>query len=243
MTDAAPAERARQHYHALNAAGWSLRAIAAHAGVSSTEVSRFIRHGTETPHVTAGILGIQAGTIPTRTTATTTSPNAVPFVSRVGTVRRIQALLRMGWTHAEQRRRSGKDTAQLISQQGRWVTRTTHDEIAALYRDLSHRRGPSTRTAARAERLGYVSPAEWNDIDHDEAPEALDHADLDDVDPILVERFVDNPTRTQASQLQRAERDAVVDAWLASGRPWNELERITGWKHGRYGTTTRREAS
>lgn len=161
---------AMAHFHTLTAAGWSLRAIAAHAEIALSDLSRFVRGEADLPHVVHRILQVDPDTIPTRTTPGKPGVQAEPFVSRIGTVRRIQALLYMGWTHADMQARSGLKTTCLLSQQGRWVTRSTHDRTAELYRALSHILGPSDATRARARKRGYAGPADWDNIDLDEAP-------------------------------------------------------------------------
>lgn len=165
-------ERARLHLLTLTAAGWSLRAIAGATGVPATVLSRY-RRGLEQHRydVPVKVLAVDATAIPRTPSKGTTEP----FVSRVGTVRRIQALLAMGWRHQDINERLGavrtNRSALLLAQQGRWVTRSTHDRVAAIYRELANRRGPSERTRARARKLGYATPAQWDDIDRDEAPE------------------------------------------------------------------------
>lgn len=160
------------HLASLDAAGWSLRAVSGATGIPATVLSRY-RTGLDRDRydVPTKVLKLDPGSIPSIPSRGTTEP----FVSRVGTVRRIQALLAMGWRHQDINERLGavraNRSALLLAQQGRWVTRTTHDKIAAIYRDLSHRRGPSEHTRARALRLGYATPAQWDDIDRDEAPE------------------------------------------------------------------------
>lgn len=162
------AARARTHIDTLLGAGWSVRSIGAASGVPASTVSR-LRLGkqqTARPETILAVLRVR-----TDTQATETNHDGEPFVSRVGTVRRIQALLYMGWRHEDLSARTGLRTACLLSQQGRWVTRTTHDVMASLYRELSHVPGPSEATRGRARRLGYVGPAAWDDIDHDLEPE------------------------------------------------------------------------
>jgi lambda repressor-like predicted transcriptional regulator len=171
LTDSTPV---RLHLDTLRGAGWSLRSIAATAGISTTTASYLVNGQPTVKHsVATAILGVDPNQVPIRASKQTTEP----FVSRVGTTRRIQALLFMGWTHVEMTARSGVRTAALLHQQGRWVTRSTHDKVATLYRDLSHRPGPSERTRTRARNRGYLGPASWDDIDLDEAPE-LDEGDV-----------------------------------------------------------------
>lgn len=213
----------RNHIASLRAAGWSLRAIAGTAGLSSSTVSNLARTVTPTcaPDTAARILAINADTIPATSAGTTD-----PFVARVGTTRRLQALLAIGWTHQTMREHSGLQTASLLHQKGNWVTRSTHDTVAAMYRDLTARPGPSPRTAARARRLGYASPLSWHDIDHDEAPEHDDHEDSNAyLDEVAIQRRMNGD---QAVPLTKAEQAALIHAWAATGRTAAECERVTG---------------
>lgn len=169
--------QARNHFHTLSAAGWSLRAIAAHANVSSSDLSRFIRHHADVPHVAVRLMKVDPATLPSRTTPPA-GRGAEPNVSRVGTVRRLRALQVMGWSAAEIGTRIGKPEAWVhnkLNQQGRWVRRSTHDLVAGVYRQLSHQRGPSEKVRGLALARGYAGPADWDDIDTDEAPAKPEH--------------------------------------------------------------------
>lgn len=169
--------RARSHFHTLSAAGWSLRAVAAHAGVAASDVSRFMRDGVDMPHVAYGLMKIDPSTLPERTTAHS-GRDAEPFVSRIGTTRRLRALQVMGWPAGEIGARIGKPERWVhnkLNQQGRWVRRSTHDLVAKVYREMSHLRGPSAKTRTIALARGYAGPADWDDIDTDEAPAKPDY--------------------------------------------------------------------
>lgn len=133
--------------------------------LTDAQLDQIVAARRATPEATR-ILAIPVDALPERPSAQTREP----FVSRVGTVRRIQALIFMGWPHRELSTRSGLRTHPLLSQQGRWVTRTTHDKIAALYDELAMVPGPSLHSRGWARRLGYVGPLAWDDIDHDLAP-------------------------------------------------------------------------
>lgn len=167
---------ARNHFHSLRGAGWSIRSIAAHAEVSPSELYRYL-DGRDLPHVERGLLAIEPGTLATRTTRARTV-NPEPFVPRVGTIRRLRALMVLGWPSCEINVRlhalgiTDKRAAEnLVNQPGRWVTRSRHDAVAAVYRALCTQPGPSARTRSRALAKGYAGPMDWDDIDHDEAPE------------------------------------------------------------------------
>lgn len=169
-TDARPVQ---MHLATLLGHGMSLRSIAGQAHLSAAAVSRLnrgeqprIRHATA-----AAILAVQPGI------AERSYGRFGPFVPRVGTTRHIQALLAIGWTHVALTSVCGHRTACLLHQQGRWVTRGTHDDIAAMYRRLCHRPGPSQRSRNRAARMGYLPPVCWDDIDLDAEPDYGDEKD------------------------------------------------------------------
>lgn len=220
----------RLHVATLEGAGWSRRAIAGASGVSPTAICR-IAAGQQTvrKHVAAAILAVSPDALPSTPSRGITEP----FVPKVGAVRRIQALLALGWPHAELSTRCGMRTATVLRQQGRWVTRSTHDAIAAVYRDLSAKPGPSPITRRRAERLGYLTPIAWHDIDHDLEPDAHDDAGTDDqVDEAVVLRILGG----DVLPANLAERRAVVARWPSTGRSLNDLAALTGWKPERYRT-------
>lgn len=91
-----------------------------------------------------------------------------------GTRRRIQALARMGWPARDVARLLGISQQALhesIAPDRQEVTRARHDAVAALYDTIAYRRGPSARVAKMAENRGWASPAAWDDIDTDPAPQ------------------------------------------------------------------------
>lgn len=219
----------RLHLAALEGAGWSRRSIAAAAGISATAVCR-IANGQPTVRraFAQAVLAVDPAAGPPRKASNGT---AQPFVPRVGTVRRIQALLALGWPHTELIARCGVRTTTLLSQQGRWVTRASHDAVAAVYRDLAATPGPSAITRRRAAALGYHSPAAWDDIDLDAEPDTDEHAAPDhDVDEAVVLRILDGHVVPATT----AERREVVARWTTTGRSINDLARLTGWKPERY---------
>lgn len=224
-TDAA---NARAHIATLEGKGWSRRAIAAEARVSKDLVTKIANGQPKVrPATERRILAIDPRTIPHRPSERTVAP----FVPKIGTIRRIQALLAMGWPHHEMQRRSGIATTSVIRNNSLWVTRATYDAIATLYRELSQQAGPSPHTRGQALRLGYHSPADWDDIDNDLTPdiEAVPR-DQSDVDENVVYRLLAG----ELVPATTAERREVVARWHTTGRPFNDLARLTGWKVERY---------
>ncbi len=170
LVDPAPV---RHHVHALQAQGMSACGIAAAAGVSKVVVCRIAK-----PEHTARVQSRVATAI-----LAVTGPldvldaDAVPeaFVPRWHAVRRIEALLALGWRHCDLRAESGVLTAVVLHQAGRWVTAPTHAAVCDAYERLCMTPGPSQRTRDRAARAGYLPPLAWDGIDDaDEWPTLRD---------------------------------------------------------------------
>lgn len=83
-------------------------------------------------------------------------------VPALGTMRRLQALQRIGYTRADLKRRLQ------MNYPGSWqplVHEHKAARVAALYRELSRKPGPSAQARERARAAGWPSPAAWDDID------------------------------------------------------------------------------
>lgn len=172
-------------------------------------------------------------------------PRAVPAV---GAQRRLQALMVMGWTSTEIAAAAGMGTRdrvlQVMNGQGgkpcQWITRSTHDQVVAVFDSLSSVQPELTwvrrRTRNIATRKGYLPPAAWDDIDNDPEPPSSEPVDVDEV---LVERIL-RGERLAATPAEKAE---VVRLWLASGRPLKQLEKQTGWNGHRERIRATREVA
>lgn len=220
----------RDHVATLLAAGWSLNSIAAVAGVAATSISKIHRGEQPSCRATlrAKVLAVDPDQLADRTTDA-----SEPFVARTGTVRRIQALMYLGWTAAAMREHCGMNTHNLVNQEGRWVTRSTHDAVAAMYRELCTRPGPSVHAAGRAKKRGYVGPLAWHNIDRDATPYAGLDGELEDdyLDEPAIERRM---AGDRSIRLTKAEAADLVRRWHAAGRSLNDCERVTGinpWRH------------
>lgn len=221
----------REHLGRLFAAGWSLNSVAGVSGVPASTLSKVHRREQLTirPGSILKVLAVNPDAVADRTNI----DGREPFVSKVGVVRRIQALLYLGWTHEAMRAHSGLRTAVVMHQKGEWVTRSTYDVVAAMYRDLCTRPGPSTATAARAKRLGYVGPLAWHNIDRDATPYAGLDGELEDdyLDEPAIERRM---AGDRTIRLTKTEAADLVRRWAAAGRSLNDCERVTGinpWRH------------
>lgn len=224
-----PDDGVRMHIASLVGAGMSIRSVAAEADTSPSVVSRI--HQGKALRVNRLIAG-RITSVQAKVARKASAGTSEPFVPKVGAVRRIQALLALGWTHAHQTEAAGVRTALVMHQQGRWITLSTHDKIAATYADLSQRQGPSARTRGRALKLGYLTPIAWDDIDLDGTPDnADDDQDIDELDEVAVQRALNGDRNVR---LTTDERREVVRRWQALDRPLAEMERVTGINAHRY---------
>lgn len=216
-----------RHLATLEGAGWSMRAVAGSAGVS-VQVLCHVRGGQRMMRkdIAAKVLAVRPDTLPQAPSHQTSEP----FVPRIGTVRRLRALMTMGWSaQAMAEHLDGRAphwVYNLLNQQGRWVTRSTHDEVARLYRDLCTKPGPSRATANRARRRGFPGPLDWDDIDHDLEPDTGTDARvsyLDEYDDAVVRRLIDEGQRVR--RLTPRETQAAITELLARGVSTFEIER------------------
>lgn len=87
-------------------------------------------------------------------------------VDATGTRRRIQALMRLGWSTPELARQGGwsneRDVQNLLYAR-QFVFRETAQRVADLYERLSGTLGPSAYTRDRAERSRYAPPLAWDE--------------------------------------------------------------------------------
>lgn len=102
-----------------------------------------------------------------RLTIARTGPLLIP---NVGTMRRVRALMWLGWTRHGIAQHAGiaEETLRKYLRPGVQVRRVNAEKIAAVYDSLSMRTGPSNITAGKARSLGYTSPLAWEGIDIDD---------------------------------------------------------------------------
>lgn len=102
-------------------------------------------------------------------------------VLAIGTWRRIEALMCLGWSQATIAERAGlcqPNISEMLRSRRDRIRRSIADRIAAVYDDLSMLSPMDTspqsagRVRALARRRGYAPPLAWDDIDNaDEQPE------------------------------------------------------------------------
>ncbi|MEU0078606.1 hypothetical protein ABZY58_11970 [Micromonospora tulbaghiae] len=89
-------------------------------------------------------------------------------IRAVGTARRLQALMAIGWARAELARQLGlseKRVSQLTFNTDGNVHWRTAAKVRALYKELSATPGPEKRAIYAADRHRFAPPAAWDNID------------------------------------------------------------------------------
>lgn len=135
-------------------------------------------------------------------------------VSSLGTLRRIRALNRWGYTREQIAARAGWSRSaltRLLEQDV--IYRETAATVARVYRDIvaSGIPGRSLKTRRRAEAAGWPGPLDWDDIDNpDEVPRCLieeAHAEALGMQKLIVKREQKRQVRASWTEEQwEAER-------------------------------------
>ncbi|MGW8846566.1 hypothetical protein ACWGNE_02185 [Streptomyces xiamenensis] len=155
-----PAEPVRQHLRDLMdaGAGWNQLRTAARCSGSTLHS---LLHGTRPTirrSTAARILALRPGDC---------LPGKTP-VPAIGSTRRVRALYAIGYTSRAISSAAGLDDKTirvlLVGEHATTIQRVA-DTVAATYRRLATRPGPSRLAIRRAHTEGWHSPAAWDDID------------------------------------------------------------------------------
>lgn len=225
------------HIRALVDTGTTVPTIAQIAGVSRATIQDALTRPRPTMNKdnADAILGV------------TPHPQPHSYVNSTGTIRRIEALQRLGWSYrsicAEAHRIRG-DKANITDSgirqmmSGRWevVRHVTKTDIAAAYDSLSMRLPEPSRHVTtirmRAERKQWAGPLCWDDDTIDDPqtkPVGMVHTGRHSrartlVDEVVVERAMTG----EVLHLSRDEAREVARRLQAQGISNNEIQRRTG---------------
>jgi transcriptional regulator with XRE-family HTH domain len=182
------ARQTRRHIEHLLAANWTQAQIARAAGLSHRTICDVL-HGAPivANRTELAILSIPIGP----------APLDGRDVDGTGSMRRIQALVAIGWSLAQLAPRLGfyvTDLGLIANGHRPYVRATTADAIVRGYRQLARTPGPSTRARNDAARKGWHGPAAWDDDTIDD-PDAA--PDLEQPEPEL--------NRNELAELRRQE--------------------------------------
>ncbi|MFJ4624283.1 hypothetical protein [Streptomyces sp. NPDC088812] len=182
------ASQTRHHIELLLAAGWTQAQIRRATGLAHRVVGSVLAGQREVANDTArAILAIPLSEPPSDTRD----------VDATGTVRRVRALIAIGWPVAQLAPRFGLyETALGRIARGELphVRATTAGAVAVAYRHLSRTPGRSQRARTHAAQRGWHGPAAWDEHTIDN-PDARPDADLPE--PEL--------TRNELAELRRQE--------------------------------------
>jgi hypothetical protein len=166
-------EPVRQHIRNLMDNGMPLRDIAIAADVPLSRVTRVL-YGRRDRHIAKTRTEFAEAVLALRP-----KPARVPSL---GAARRLQALVAIGYSTGAIGRRLGvtySRVGQIIHQRTTEIFRESHEQIAALYEELSMVPPPRVtsrdrqryrRALAVAQQNGYLPPLAWDDIDNDPTP-------------------------------------------------------------------------
>lgn len=162
-----PARLAAQRVRALMAAGMTWAQISAAASVGCSTITKLLRDDARVTISTH--MKILAVPVPA-----VRKPSS-RLTDATGTRRRVQALMRAGWSSdalAPHLGFSPSRVSQLASASVQAsVTFAVRDRVAVLYRRLENTPGVSLTSMQRAERKGWLRPVDWDGLDMDD-PEA-----------------------------------------------------------------------
>ncbi|EYR64642.1 hypothetical protein N866_07055 [Actinotalea ferrariae CF5-4] len=155
-----PITDVRPHVVALMAAGGSARAIGEAASCSPTTVRQIAAGQTSSVKrpLAARLLRVRVQDLLNRDRPRDRLP-------ATGAVRRVQALLALGHSHATitAAMPGPHQSLDVMGTRQRWVFRDMHHAVVAAYERLSMTPGRSRITRTRALAKGYVPPLAWDD--------------------------------------------------------------------------------
>lgn len=152
------AERAASHIHSLHELGFGDAAIAEAAGVNKSTVGN-LRRGRNRrvyPEIDSKIMAVTPEAIYSRS-------NRRGYVPDLGAVRRLQALLCMGWRYKDLDSRLGFPASKVQEGSG-WISQYKHEAVVRLYEELWDKRGPASQGYInKLRRRGWVPPLAWDE--------------------------------------------------------------------------------
>jgi transcriptional regulator len=216
------AEPVRRHVNELRAAGLGKRRIAALSGVSNATIQHLLRGnpGSGRPRTARIRPDIARALLAVRPGLDTLADSAA--VDTIGTRRRVQALMCLGWSQREQADRVGID-------QRTFSAINTYDRIAAstaravrdLYDELSMTVAPSSQGSnyARtyAKKRGYAPPLAWDDDSIDDPKARPDFGKKTGVHAAIQEN-VSELTAQRVSDEEIARRLGISRDWVVEMR-------------------------
>lgn len=171
---------AREKIALLREHGWSIHRIGAAVDVPASTVQR----------ISCGGVGSRAYGPTVNAIAALAVIDGRLSIDSTGTGRRLQALVRIGWSYDEISRLSGinDETLRKVATRPR-VAVGVAAAVAGVYDDLYHSDGPSILAMLGGHRRGFAPPDAWGEDTIDD-PNAEPYVGVAAADEVLTERVV-----------------------------------------------------
>lgn len=241
------AEPARQHIRSLTEQGMGLKRIVAVSNLSHGQLWKLMYGKQQADGTRKPSKRIQPDT-ERRILAVQLDLAGGAQIDSTGAVRRIQALVALGWSQSKIATRLGILRSNFtVLAQGRTGITVAHDKaVRALYDEWSMQLPPqaewrdkiaANRSRNYASAHGWVPPLAWDDESIDD-PSAGPYVTSDEgaaaVDEAAIERRM---LGDKSARLRPVDRAELVRRMLARGVTRNEIERRTGVNVAREMTT------
>ena len=219
------AEPTRTRLAELAAGHVPLRALARASGLSDTAVKAILSGDR------ARVRRASAEAVAAVSLYRIYTEQAAGHLPRVGAVRRVQALMAMGWSHHDLAVAGAPNTAGLLASSGHLVTVGRWRQVRDVYDRLSMTPGPSPQTRGWARALGYAPPLAWDEDTIDDptaSARGLVRAGpgAEVVDMVAVRRTIDAVSTGAA--LSSGEQREVVRLMASSGASDAQIARRLG---------------
>ncbi|KQU67372.1 hypothetical protein ASC58_12350 [Phycicoccus sp. Root101] len=221
-----PATDTRARLQELVDAQVPIRAIARASGLSGTAVAHIMggRHEQVQRQTAARIASLTLNDVYARASGS---------VPSVGAVRRVQALMALGWRKADLEA-EGVPSGQLVTRSRDLISIQGWRQVRDVYDRLSMTLGPSQAARDRAAARGYPPPLAWDDETIDDPRATPQHGDpvQASLDSVVVDRLVAGVsagTRCDTDlQLTQDERVAAVRGLSTAGYSDREIAEAIG---------------
>lgn len=206
-----------------------LRALADASGLSDTALARILqgRHGHVQRRTADRVAAV---------TLTEVYDRASGLVPSIGAVRRVEALMALGWRKSDLLAH-GVPPVQLVTRPRHLISADGWRQVRQVYDRLSMTPGSCPTTRNRAAARGYVPPLAWDEETMDDPRAGPDRGRRSDegVDPVAIARAVSAITSAAAVggwdariRLTRNEGVAVARTLTTRGASDREIATVLG---------------
>lgn len=149
----------------------------------------------------------------------------------LGSRRRLQALLALGWSGQHLADQLGRQRSNLpLARRYTTIKTVFHEDIVTLYQRLRYTAGPNTDTANRADKLGYSPPELWGNQDLDDPASVPVCQMLPELDQVAIDLVV----LGKPAFLTRQDKAELVRQQLRLGVPQYKIGSMLKMSHTTY---------